>query len=150
MKGFTLIEILIVFAFIGILTVLGIASYSTYTSAQTVNSSASDVATMLSTAKSNSLSQVIPNSCGANPVTGYQVDIIVGGQQFVLSAVCTGLQRISSSKLPTPVKFASGSTATVFFPISTGMPSAAATISVTGYGKTKTITVTQTGAITVN
>lgn len=150
MKGFTIIEILVVFTFIAVLTVLGIAAYSTYTSTQQVQSGASDIATMLSTAKNNSLSQVIPSGCGVNPVTGYQVDITVGGGQFVLSAVCGSLLKITSRTLPPNVTFASGSTPTILFPISTGMPSSGSTITVTGYGKTKVISVSQTGAISVN
>jgi Tfp pilus assembly protein FimT len=149
-KGFTIIEILIVFTFIAVLTVLGIAAYSSYTSTQQVQSGAADVATMLNTAKNQSLSQVIPTSCGVTPVTGYRVDITVGGGQFVFSAICGLPQTVTTSNLPPRVTFAAGSTASVFFPISTGMPTTGASITVTGYGKSKVISVSQTGAIAVN
>jgi len=149
-RGFTLIELLVVFTFIGILTALGIAAYSSYNSAQTVQSSAEDVATMLSTAKEHSLSQVIPSSCGSNSVTGYQVDITVTGQQYTLSALCGTKQVITSNSLPPHVMFANGSTPSVLFDISTGTLSSTATLSITGYGKTKTISISQTGNITKN
>lgn len=150
MKGFTLIELLIVFTFIALLTVLGIAAYSTYTSTQLVQSSAADVATMLSTAKVQSLSQVIPSSCGANPVTGYEVDITIGGQQYVYSILCGTKQTVKTGNLPPNVMFTNSSTPTITFPIATGAPTSSGTITVTGYGKTKVITVSQTGAITQN
>src|SRR6266550_2993530 len=110
MKGFTLIELLTVFAFISILTALGIAAYTSYNSSQIVQSSALDIANILNTAKSNSLSQIIPASCGSNPVTGYQVDITIGGQQFKLSAKCGAIQVLTTKNLPPRVTFANGST----------------------------------------
>jgi len=149
-EGFTLAELLIVFAIIAILTSLGLASYTSYNSSQTIQSSASDVATMLNTAKSRSLTQVIPTVCGSNPVTGYQVDIIVNARQYTLSAICGGQQVLTTANLPPNVTFVSGSTPSVFFTISTGTVASTATISLTGYSKTKTITVSQTGDVSVN
>src|SRR6185503_16873437 len=100
------------------LTSLGIAAYSSYNSSQTIQSSASDVATMLSSAKSRSLSQVIPTSCATNPVTGYQVDVTIGGQQYTMSAICGSKQIITTNNLPPNVKFAGGSTTSILFNIS--------------------------------
>lgn len=149
MKGFTLIELLIVFAFIGVLTALGLASYASYNSTQAVHSSAADVATMLNTAKSRALAQVIPSSCAAS-VTGYEVDVTVGGNQYKLYAVCTVKKLITTSTLPPHVTFAAGSDPTVFFAISTGGVAATNNVIVTGYGKTKTITINPEGNVSVN
>lgn len=150
MKGFTLVELLIVFAIVGILTTLGIAAYNSYNSNQTVQSSAADVETMLNTAKSRSLTQVIPTSCGVVPVTGYQVDVTIAAQQYTLSAKCGSLQVITTANLPPNVTFAAGSTPSVFFNISTGTVASTATISITGFGKTKKVTVSPTGDVSVN
>ena len=149
-RGFTLLELLTVFGIIGIMTTLGIAAYNSYNSSQTTQSSANDVATMLNSAKSRSLSQVIPSSCGVNPVTGYQVDVTLNGSQYTLSAICGSKQVITTNNLPPNITFANGSTATVFFTISTAAVASTATITLTGYGKTKIITVTQTGNVLIN
>jgi prepilin-type N-terminal cleavage/methylation domain-containing protein len=148
-RGFTLLELLTVFGIIAILTSLGIASYNSYTSSQTVQSSANDVATILNSAKSRSLSQVIPVSCGVNPVTGYQVDITINGGQYTLSAICGSKQIIKTNNLSPNVTFANGSTASVFFNISTAAVASTATITLTGYSKTKVIIVSQTGDVSV-
>jgi prepilin-type N-terminal cleavage/methylation domain-containing protein len=150
MKGFTLVELIVVFSVIGILTSLGLASYSSYNGKQTVQSAATDVVTMLNTAKSQSLSQVIPSSCASNPVTGYQVDVTVGSQQYTLSAICGTKQVITTSNLPAKVTFDNGSTTTVFYPIATGTIANASSISITGYGITKIISISQAGTVSVN
>jgi prepilin-type N-terminal cleavage/methylation domain-containing protein len=147
--GFTLIELLVVFALIAMLTAFGIASYSAYNSSQIVQSSASTVATLLNTARSRAISQVIPSSCGTNFVTGYQVDITVTGQQYTLSAMCGSKQVVSTNNLPSQVTFATGSTATIVYAISSGTVATPATILITGYGKTKTITVNGTGNVAI-
>ena len=148
--GFTLIEIVIVFAIIAILTSLGLAAYNTYNGDQEVQSSAIDVETMLNLAKSRSLTQVIPASCGTNSVTGYQVDVTIGSQQYTLSAICGSKQVVETNNLPPRITFANGSTTTVFFNISTGAVASNGTILITGFGNTKTITVSQTGDVSVN
>jgi prepilin-type N-terminal cleavage/methylation domain-containing protein len=148
--GFTLIEMLVVIGIISTLTSLGIASYSSYNALQTVESNATTVATQLGSAKSQAISQVIPSSCGANPLTGYQVNITVNSQQYTVAAVCGTQQVVSTNKLPPELTFTAGSTATVFFSVSTGAVANTATINITGYGKTKTITVSNIGNISVN
>ena len=148
-QGFTLIELLVVFSFIGILTSLGIAAYSAYNGNQAVTSSAKDIATLLNTAKAQSLSQVIPSGCGNNPLTGYQVNITPAGQQYTLSAMCGSAYVVTSGTLPSQVTFASGSTASISFIVASGIAASPANIIITGYGKTKTITVSKTGNIMI-
>ena len=150
MKAFTLIELIIVFALIGLLTSLGIASYSAYNGTQSVQSGAADMQNILRTAQSRAISQVKPTSCGTNPLTGYQVDITVNSQNFTLSAMCGTKQVISSRRLPANVLFANGSTTSVLFSLASGTVDTAGTIIINGYGKTKTITINKTGSVSVN
>ena len=150
--GFTLIEMLVVVGIISTLTSLGIASYSSYNASQTVGSNATNVATQLGSARSQAISQVVPASCGANVLTGYQVNITVNSQQYTVSAVCgtpPTQQVVSTNKLPPNLTFGAGSTATVFFSVASGSVASIATIYVNGYGKTKTITVSKIGNISV-
>jgi Tfp pilus assembly protein FimT len=149
-SGFTLIELLVVFAFIAILTSLGIAAYASYNSGQEVESSAANVESLLNTAKSRSLTQVIPTTCGANPLTGYQIDVTVGGQQYTLSAICGTKQVVTTNNLPPNVVFGNGSTSSTFFAVSSGTLTAQATILITGYGQTRTVTINTLGSISIN
>jgi prepilin-type N-terminal cleavage/methylation domain-containing protein len=147
-KGFTLIELLIVFSLIGVLTSLGLASYSTYNSSQILQSSSSTVATLLTQAHSQAISQVVPSSCGTNVLTGYEVDFTVGAQQYTLSAVCGASKPlISTYNLPTALTFASGTTASIVFNVSSGIVSSASQVIVSGYSKSHTINVSTAGNV---
>ncbi len=150
MKAFTLIELILVFALIGVLTSLGIASYAAYNGTQSVQSAASDMQNILRTAQSRSISQVKPASCGTNALTGYQVDITVNTQAYTLSAMCGTKQVIANKLLPAQVTFATGSTASIFFAIGSGTVANTATITVSGFGKTKAVTISKTGSISAN
>ena len=169
-SGFTLIELLVVITMMAVLTSLGIASYASYNGAQVVQTAAADVVNMLSTAKSQAISQVKPEACGDNPLKGYQVTIDTVSQQYILSAVCepsaatdpnlspdpnaspsaSNTVTIVSKPLPPQVSFDPTSAHTMFFAISTGTVATPGTIIISGYGKTKTITVSSEGSISVN
>ena len=150
-SGFTLIELVVVFTIIGIMTALGIASFSSFNGSQSVQVGASDVSNMISTAKSRSISQVKPPQCVGKTLNGYQVNVTALGPAYTLSVICGGTTYVIDTKdLPFQVTFANGSTASVLFAVSTGSVSAPATITVSGYGRTKVISVSTTGNISVN
>lgn len=150
-KGFTLIELIVVFAILGIMTMAGLSAYSVFSNSQGVQVGTADVSNMLTTAKTRAISQASPPQCSGKSLQGYMVAINILNSQFSLSAVCGGNTYLLSTKdLPAGVTFQSGSTATVTFNVSTGAPSNSASISLSGNGKTKTISVQSTGNIMTN
>lgn len=149
-KGFTLIELLSVFAIIAIMTSLGLAGYTSFNGTQSVNNTTSDVAETLTSAKSRAISQVIPSSCGTRPFVGYEVDISISTSKYTLFADCgTRKILISTSTLPANVRFMSGTTSTIVFAGGTGTVNTVATIKISGYGRTKTISVSKEGSLTI-
>lgn len=90
-KGFTLLEILIVFAIIAILSLVGIASFISFNRSQILNVATSDFVGALNLAKSRTLSQVKP--CTGN-FKGYKVGICPGGcggsntYDYAVYAIC--------------------------------------------------------------
>ena len=147
-RGFSLIELLVVFALIAVITSLGFAAFSAYNSSQVVQSSTSDVANVLNTAKARALSQVKPDVCSASVLEGYEVTIAQGAQTYTLSVVCNGRHQLLSQSLPPQVTFSSDSTQQIRFGI--GGVTSSASITIKGYGKTKTIMVNGAGRIEVN
>ena len=62
-KGFTLLELIVVFSIIAILSTIGLASFVNYSKAQILQGSANDIISTLNTAKSKAASQIKPNTC---------------------------------------------------------------------------------------
>lgn len=113
--GFTLIEIIVTIAIIGIISSIGASSFVSYNQRQTVKRAAEDVASLLLVARSNALSQVKPNiaPCGpgsVQPLNGYKVKFnSPAANDYSLVAVCGGVETaaISTKKLPGNVSFSS-------------------------------------------
>lgn len=68
--GFTLIELIVVFSVMVILSSIGIASFVVYSHSQAVDTNMKEFKTMLFTARSNALSQLRDSSCFSNGFTG--------------------------------------------------------------------------------
>lgn len=148
-NGFTLIELLTVFSIIGVLTALGVQSFTSFNNTQTVTIATSGLVTTLQRAKSSAISQVIPASCATKSLTGYEVDISMSARTYTLFALCGGKKQIEKDTLPPNITFVSGSTTTVIFALGTGTINIPASISLKGYGKTVKITVSKTGNTTI-
>ncbi len=71
--GFTLLEILVVFSVIGILTGIGFASFVSYSRKQSLDQAAQDLKTAIDQARFNSVSRVKPSSCGTNVLDIYRL-----------------------------------------------------------------------------
>ena len=145
-KGFTLVELMVVFGIIGILTSMGIASYSAYNATQIMKTTRSEIVNMLSTAKSRSISHVKPPECGTASLSGYKVSFT--NNTYSMAVICEVNEfTIQSKQLPTTVVFDSGTPSSITFQLSTGITSTDSVISFTGYGDTLKIAVGTTGTI---
>lgn len=157
-RGFTLIELILVFSMIGIISIFGIASFISYNKSQTLNTAVSDVTAMLNLAKSRASSQFKPTggNCDSRPLDGYQV--VFTTTTYSLNAICGG----SVDSLTNPAKTLSqpftfdASRTFLFHSLSGGVdcaPTSCGTaITINGYSgqATKTITVYADGRIVTN
>ena len=156
-QGFTLLELVIVMAVIGILASLGVVSFVKYSNSQALSAAASDLANTLNVAKARSLSQVKPSAC--NSIDGYEVRIcgllgstcISPSVSFELDVKCGGsvvAPSITTKKLPTDINFDVTTTSkSFFFPVLTGGVIGSGTVVLSGYGRTKNVTVSLSGDI---
>jgi len=74
-KGFTLIELIIVFSIMSILSTIGIASFVTYSHSEAVDTTMKDIKTVLFTARSRAGSQLKQGTCASSnlQLQGYEV-----------------------------------------------------------------------------
>jgi len=93
--GFTLIELIIVFSIMVILSAIGIASYVSYSHSAGIDTNMKEFKTMLFTARSRALSQLRDSSCIASGATyelkGYQV-VLCCSFSKCFSEVCNSTQ----------------------------------------------------------
>lgn len=162
-KGFTLLELIVVFTVIAILSTVGLASFVSYSRTQTLQQSYNDLINDLNTAKSNSFSQVKPQACSSYILTGYTLSINTSSsnpvtkpawRSYDLSAICSGnIFVVKTIILPTGVSFnnASGvpptTTTNVSFSVLTGGVIGAGNMVLSAYSNTKTITISGIGEI---
>jgi len=163
-RGFTFIELLVVFSIIGILSAVGFTSFATYGQSQALNSAANNIVTFINLARSRAESQVKPEDCVNNnlelesyevrlcginnnfcisgiksPSFGYELDVWCGGSSYLVANY--------SSKLSNSLVFDSSTTTTsIVFPVLTGGVMGTGIIVIKGYGQTKTITVNTFGS----
>lgn len=149
-KGFTLIEMIVVFSVISILSTIAIAAFVNYNKSQVLQIGASDISSVLSLAKSRSLSQSKPDSCN-NPMqtlNGYEVDLTFSDNSYALYAVCAGNHyQIQKYFLPKNVSFGLSSQQTFFFPVIVSGVVGSGTIYLTAYGNQKTVVINSIGGI---
>lgn len=170
-KGFTLIELVVVFVVISILATIGVASLVSYSRAQTLNQATSDLYATINSAKSLSSSQVKkltkPNSgsedalqcLDSQTLEGYGVNINLNRTEaknydYTLYIQCSGLSKTNSAWymiLPSGVSFDPSSATNIFFPVITGaVVTDKNCITLNGFlGSTKTISFNQ-GNITIS
>ena len=151
-KGFTLVELLVVFTIMSMITAMSIITFSSYNRTQIFKTTVSDVTDSLNLVRSRAISRVKPSVCGTKPLQGYEFwyPVPPASNYYRISVLCGGtyniLYRVS---LPANVTFTTPSGTTTFFNVSTGTVSTPTTITLSGYGKTATISVGQTGVVSV-
>lgn len=161
-KGFTFIELIIVFTVTMILGSIGIASFVTYSNSQQLRNTSSDIVNMLQSARSASLSQAHSGDCtsqGQNFV-GYEVQLcgksgtcVQNGNDYELDLVCSTLVKaIQTGKFPTGTGKVSLNVAAtsrgVFSFLAVSGFTTSGQIVLTGYqNQQKTITITTTGVV---
>lgn len=156
-KGFTVIELLVVFVIISIIAVIGLGSFGSYNASQTFGNGVSEFSNFLSITRSKSISQVKPPECEYVPLDGYKVVVTASGTDYEQDAVCGGISyTIIKKKLPTQLIFMAGSAQYILFDVSSGTVTVPgnvivpAVIRIGGFGNMKSITVDQIGNISVN
>ena len=153
-SGFTIIELLIVFAIIAALSSISLASYVTYSRQQTVDQAANDLINTLNTAKSDAYTQKKPDvpACNSGLLHGFQVNINISAGEYYLQAVCTGgaPYTLSTTTLPAgQLNFDNSSVTNVFFQVLSGSVNGTGNIIIHGYNNayTRTISVDSAGVI---
>ncbi len=120
--GFTIVEIIVVFSVIAILSSIGVAASVNYSRAQSLESAYQNLLTTLNQAKSYSLSQYKPNECSNSVLEKYLIELDVENSTYTFSVICESPHEISSTNLPKDVAFSSTEITSRFFefPILTG------------------------------
>lgn len=147
-RGFTLIELMVVFALMGLIVAGGVVSYSSYNKKQGLQMGAADMVNILTSAKAKAISQVKPPECDGKTLGGYQVKITQSGADYYLLVVCDGASYpLSSKKLPQDVLFGTGSLSTITFAVSSGTSPTPGKVVITSGTESKTIIIEGSGAI---
>ena len=165
-SGFTLIELIVVFSITTILSMVGIASFVTFSRQEAVTTGTSELKTMLTRAKSLTFSQVKPNQCTATQqFNGYKVLVCCSsgnlcpqpcqlGGDYELQVVCANnpvsIDTRTFAKQVTVDTTLSKTTSRSFWfqPVTAAVVGAGkVTIKGIGYNKTATLTVSSTGII---
>jgi len=150
-KGFTLIELIVVFTTIAFLSIIGIVSYRTYSQSQSLQAATQELVTTIQLAKSRVNSQVKPPAVCVGQLDGYSLEISIASSKYTLNVVCSNSPYpLQITTLPNNITFAPATNVTkLFFTVITGGVEGFGDIVVSGYGLTKTITIDNVGVIKV-
>lgn len=107
-KGFTLLELVVVFSVIAILSTIGIASYTNYSRTQILQQAYFDVFNTVNNARANAASQVKPGAqcVSTSTLEGYSVTINISSRTYTLNVICSSIVfPILAKTLPTGIVF---------------------------------------------
>jgi len=130
-NGFTLIEMVVAFSILAVLSTIGIAAFVNYSRSQAMQQATNDLRTALNTAKSLTATQTT-NLTEKNGVTlvcpndksfqGYGININSSSNNYNFYIKCSGNEIKSTvyKKLPDKITFDSTSIDDIFFSVLTG------------------------------
>lgn len=154
-QGFTLIEMLVVFSLITILSGLGIVSFANYSHAQEVNQAASKLRLMVGEARFNAVSSVkkITSSSGTSiycldtdQQLGFYIDVGVSGISLYMNCRDAGGKLIKTYKLPQNITYNSKTCTQIYYDaLSATAQGVPCNMVIKGYNITKTISVDSGG-----
>ena len=165
-RGFTIIEILVVFALVAILSGVGLVSFVTYSRSQQLNQTANDMKLMISQARSSAQSTVKTNTdmngdkvdCYNQPDGQYETlvgySIVVDNDQLQIKLNCEILpaKTFRSIVLPRNISFTGASTCGIilFNSLTSQVSGAPCSFVISGYGLSKTLSIDATGNVNIN
>lgn len=163
--GFTIIELLVVFSLIAMLSGIGLVSFVNYSRSQAIIQSANNFKLLITQARFDAISSVKTNidpygnkiDCQTQTLQGFEIDVVQlsANSQLNLSQLCSNLspQLIRSKALPNGVNIDPVNTTCVkiTFNALSGMPGGVnCAIALKGQnGATKTITVDSGGNVLI-
>lgn len=162
-KGFTLLELLIVFSIIAMISTIGIASFVSYSRQQTLNTTIFNIKNFLYTARSNALNGEKKDCPISQALVGYAVlfccsgsscPICLGTNNYEMDLLCTPDGGVTvdpfleeSKKYPIGLTLSSFTKAQyIFYPLSGGVNNAGS-LTFSAFDKNQTISITQIGII---
>lgn len=152
-NGFTMIELIVVFSVMAVLSTVGIASFASFSRAQVLQQAANDLVNVLNTAKTRAASQIKPSilQCNNGILESYKVVINdPSANKYTLYAVCSGSSvGAMTTTLPLNVSFNSAAVTSIIYPVLTGGVNGAGNIVLSSYSLTKTINISSVGNISV-
>lgn len=123
-NGFTIIELVVAFSVIIVLSLAGIAASVSYSRAQSLTTAVQELKSVLNQAKSYAQSQYKPDECEDYALEGYKVTINESSDEYALFPICGDVDlEMSKKSLPNDVEFgeAAGNSSGYFtFPVLTG------------------------------
>lgn len=158
--GFSLIELLVVFSLVTVISGVGFAAFVSYSRKQTIIQASGQVKEIVDSAKFNALSSVKPSSCSSeDQLSGYKVIFcsnalcVTPGADYEASVVCGGSETvIKSGKLSDNITFSNDGVSdicgTIMFSVISGITQGVpCQINVNGYGNQSIVTIDSTGHV---
>jgi prepilin-type N-terminal cleavage/methylation domain-containing protein len=149
--GYTLIELIVVIALIGLMTGASIAGFNTLNQKQIVTTGGKELASVLRTAQNRAVSGIKPTGVTCTTLLGYRVTGTANGSAYSLDVVCNNggapvVTTIKTYNLPVNITF-SASIAPTFGVLTAGV-SGSGDMVIRSSVHTYTIRVNATGDIT--
>ncbi len=146
MRGFTLIELIVVFAIFFIVTAVGMVSFNQYNTVQELESVSADIASLLNSARVNAVTQTMQNLC-TQQLLRYSIKI-TPPSTYAMIVYCNGTSfSLKNNTLPASIIFDTGTSSEISFLVASGL-SSGGTVKLKGASKTKLIQIDTAGNTT--